>query len=773
MTKALTLRPKLNLPFDDDSRVKNLWDDDEYLYLEKVVESGCFPIDLDKIAAKNNRLINAEFEKRQRRQAVRGGAQDRTTSSLTRLPVVGPCLKSLRVQREKREKIRTFPTASGRRIRVFEYGKRLISSIDSVLTSENEQCVYVGNLLNNDDTTQRVAVQKIPCRNRDRLRLILRKVRGKEQNARFYENHGLGIRGILDHAVDDKTHAVYVALPLFDCSLADVFQRKHHSSQSSSSSDSSVSSRSSVRKEYEILIDDDLSETGFSIDWSVYRKWSAEKVNDSISRQEMLVGVISAMEALHHVARDISDQFQPLLLNPSNIYFVWNKENGSSSLFIGDFDVALDDGERLRTKPYLAPEVLARASLDVFASNVWSTGVLLFEILSDGIHPFSDVTSHIPKPEMAVLNISRNFPSALVHYENELLKNMLMAMVSKDPLGRPSISAIRQHPFFADVETLVSFMLDLNEIMAAKSVPTDLKLKFEEGSSYVLSKRVDRDNGRSHSTAFGLYSYSFLDHLTCSKEAKLDVLVGLFDSLRGGQSDEYSSLPAREEILHLIDSEFPLFIIHSLSFAVHHLKEYLSLSSSMLLDLRSFDLLKPFALAYHRYLRIISGDEELFARLETKCNYPNRWTFSRDRVSPSNSIADCLGAEIPVIPPKSKVLSLTDMEEREIRGQPWFFADIKRAQAEVILSMPQNLVGTYLIRRSESEGKQLSLSVTNAGGNGTNVVLHYRIFKGKKGFRIHQHSFPTVIKLIRYYHENEIMDEHYRSVKLKYPCRKD
>ena len=813
MTNASTYH--LNLLFDDDTRIKNLWDDDEYLYLEKIVANGCFPIDLEKIAAKNNRFIDDEVEKcRRRRQASsRHGSETEAqdSSSLCRLPLVGPCVKTLRIQRERREKVKTLTAASGRRIRVFEYGKRrLTTSDDSPISAAeiNPEVIYAGSILGkNDRSSEKVAVKKILSRNRNHLRLLLREVREKEECARFYSNRGLSVRGIIDHAVDDKTLALYVVLPLFDCTLEDVVIGGKSSISLSSSSNSSVSSsRSSFKRDYEILIEDELSPTGFSIDWPVYRRWCAEKVKETLTRAEMIGDVISAVDDLQMAAKGRCDPLQPLRLNPSNVFFTWDKEKGTSSLFLGDFDLASSlENERLPTELFMAPEMGTNSQklsrLDVFASNVWSAGVLIFWILSGGLHPHADVTCNIPKAELTLMNISRDFPSALLRYDDEMAKNLLSAMVSKDPGSRPSISATKQHPFFADVETLVSFMLDLNEIMTEKSVPVDLKVKFEEGASFVLSKRGNRDyDDRSHSTTTtGPYSCSFLDQITSSKEAKLDVLVRLFDSLRGchsaADSEDYSP-SIREDILRLIDSEFPLFIIHSLSFAVYHLKEYLSLfSSTRRLDLHSFDLLEPFARAYYRYLKFVSRDGALYERLKTKRNYPIRWIIganergmsdgptvdesdsasnsklSEDKV-PDENCPSHLHNAVPAIPAKSKLLPLSERDEREIRGQPWFFADLKRDQAEKILSLPHNLFGTYLVRRSESEERQLSLSVTFAGGNGANVVLHYRIFKGIRGFRVYRHCFVNVLELIRYYHENEIMDEHYRSVKLTYPCLK-
>ena len=132
----------LDLLYDDDVRVKNLGDDDQYLCLERMAEEGCFAIDLEKRATENNRFIHAQLEKHRRIGEDRGSECDylcrssplskplaeKEESVAFRLPVLGPCLKTWKTQRERREKVKTLICASGRQIRVFEYDKQRLTS---------------------------------------------------------------------------------------------------------------------------------------------------------------------------------------------------------------------------------------------------------------------------------------------------------------------------------------------------------------------------------------------------------------------------------------------------------------------------------------------------------------------------------------------------------------------------------------------------------------------------------------------------------------------
>lgn len=110
------------------------------------------------------------------------------------------------------------------------------------------------------------------------------------------------------------------------------------------------------------------------------------------------------------------------------------------------------------TPEYVAPEVLAQASYDGKAADVWSCGVVLYTLLTGGF-PFRDPKEQGMNP---VLLLQRLFPRILAgSYEmpsglSPDCQSLLKAMLTVDPLQRIPASQILQHPCLkkADIEEL-------------------------------------------------------------------------------------------------------------------------------------------------------------------------------------------------------------------------------------------------------------------------------------------------------------------------------
>ncbi|XP_013886443.1 tyrosine-protein kinase SRK2 [Austrofundulus limnaeus] len=100
-----------------------------------------------------------------------------------------------------------------------------------------------------------------------------------------------------------------------------------------------------------------------------------------------------------------------------------------------------------------------------------------------------------------------------------------------------------------------------------------------------------------------------------------------------------------------------------------------------------------------------------------------------------------------------------------IDAEPWYFPDTKRQDAEKMLLADGNAHGAFLIRNSESQKGELSLSVLDQG-----KVKHYKIQKLDNGhFYVSTNkSFSTIQELVRYYttHLNGLC------VRLNEPCKK-
>ncbi|XP_029451095.1 tyrosine-protein kinase FRK [Rhinatrema bivittatum] len=85
---------------------------------------------------------------------------------------------------------------------------------------------------------------------------------------------------------------------------------------------------------------------------------------------------------------------------------------------------------------------------------------------------------------------------------------------------------------------------------------------------------------------------------------------------------------------------------------------------------------------------------------------------------------------------------------QSIEAEPWFFGELKRADAEKQLMYPGTCAGTFLVRGSESQKDEYSLSVFD----GTSVK-HYRIkLLDTGGFFLAQKKvFPNLSALIEHY----------------------
>ncbi|XP_076872808.1 tyrosine-protein kinase SRK2 isoform X2 [Brachyhypopomus gauderio] len=95
----------------------------------------------------------------------------------------------------------------------------------------------------------------------------------------------------------------------------------------------------------------------------------------------------------------------------------------------------------------------------------------------------------------------------------------------------------------------------------------------------------------------------------------------------------------------------------------------------------------------------------------------------------------------------------------------WYFAGVKRVDAEKLLLSGENQNGAFLIRDCESQVGELSLSVLDQGR-----VKHYKVKRLDNGlyFVSSNRAFPTLKELVQYYSNNDDG----LCVRLGLPCRK-
>lgn len=87
-------------------------------------------------------------------------------------------------------------------------------------------------------------------------------------------------------------------------------------------------------------------------------------------------------------------------------------------------------------------------------------------------------------------------------------------------------------------------------------------------------------------------------------------------------------------------------------------------------------------------------------------------------------------------------------EDRSLQAEPWFFGAIRRSDAEKQLLYSENKTGAFLIRESESQKGEFSLSVLDGG-----VVKHYRIKRLDEGgfFLTRRRTFSTLNEFVSHY----------------------
>lgn len=99
----------------------------------------------------------------------------------------------------------------------------------------------------------------------------------------------------------------------------------------------------------------------------------------------------------------------------------------------------------------------------------------------------------------------------------------------------------------------------------------------------------------------------------------------------------------------------------------------------------------------------------------------------------------------------------------EFANNPWYFGNVSRKDAEKLLMSPLNKPGSYLVRISESNSDEYSLSVRNE-----TQPNHFRIYRTHAGdyYITENKHFPSLDELIDYY------QSHWKSlgVLLAQPC---
>ena len=117
------------------------------------------------------------------------------------------------------------------------------------------------------------------------------------------------------------------------------------------------------------------------------------------------------------------------------------------------------------TVVYAAPEVLQGREYHGMLADVWSSGIVLYGMLS-GYLPFGEQDDEINKQNIIMGRFK--FPS----YFSDCVKDLLMHMLDLDPMTRYTLQEVRNHPWF----NLLDYKLIPGIIIGYNIIPVDEKI---------------------------------------------------------------------------------------------------------------------------------------------------------------------------------------------------------------------------------------------------------------------------------------------------------
>jgi serine/threonine protein kinase len=117
------------------------------------------------------------------------------------------------------------------------------------------------------------------------------------------------------------------------------------------------------------------------------------------------------------------------------------------------------------TVVYAAPEVLQGREYHGMLADVWSSGIVLYGMLS-GYLPFGEQNDEINRLNIIAGKI--NYPN----YFSACVKDLLMHMLDLDPMTRYTLQEVRSHPWFNSID----YKLIPGIIIGYNLIPVDEKI---------------------------------------------------------------------------------------------------------------------------------------------------------------------------------------------------------------------------------------------------------------------------------------------------------
>ncbi|KAJ7305837.1 hypothetical protein JRQ81_010203 [Phrynocephalus forsythii] len=207
---------------------------------------------------------------------------------------------------------------------------------------------------------------------------------------------------------------------------------------------------------------------------------------DPISLLHQTMSGLAHLHSLSIVHRD---------LKPSNILISAPNHHGQVRAVISDFGLCkkLHGGRQtfsLRsgipgTEGWIAPEVLREDSKEnpTCAVDIFAAGCVFYYVLSGGEHPFGD-GFHC---QANILTGSYRLDRLQHETQGNVLgRELIDAMIHRDPRGRPAASQVLLHPFFWSHEKQLQFFLDVSDRIEKELADGPLVSALEAGGQEVV-----------------------------------------------------------------------------------------------------------------------------------------------------------------------------------------------------------------------------------------------------------------------------------------------